>query len=184
MQGTGLVRAGIWSAAALQRPGTPTWQQWAVCLGWAAPGAGLLCAPGKGGGAARHSPAAACWRRAARAPRATPGRNDLARSQDYRLITLPLANSPGVFLPQLRGYCLRLRQLPQADLREGRLPDGVLLSLQADMAPQPDLRHGPPAKGADAPRTDQAHVGPQLRTGVWAGYGSRVVGYWVLRSCL
>ena len=100
-----------------------------------------------------------------------PGQAELKGSLDCCLITLSFTNSPGVFLLQLRGYCLRLCQLPQADLREGRLPDGVLLSLQTDMASQPNLRHGPPAKGTDAPSTDQAHVRPQLRTGIRAGYG-------------
>lgn len=97
------------------------------------------------------------------------------------MITLSFTNSPGVFVLQLRGYCLRLCQLPQADLREGRLPDGVLLSLQTDMASQPNLRHGPPAKGTDAPSTDQAHVRPQLRTGIRAGYG--FTRFLVTRCC-
>lgn len=38
------------------------------------------------------------------------------------------------------------------------------------MAPQPNLRHGQAAAGTEPAGTDQAHLGPQLRTGVWAGY--------------
>lgn len=127
-------------------------------------------APGVKAHVAWDSPAASSRAaQAAPASRAALGQPELRGSLDCHLITLSFTNWHGVFLLQLRGYCLRLCQLPQADLREGRLPDGVLLSLQADMAPQPNLRHGPPAKGTDPASPDQAHIGPQLRAGVRPG---------------
>lgn len=164
-----------------ERPETLRWER----------GAGLphraawLQAPGVKAHVAQLSPAASSRAaRAAPASRGAPGQLELRGSLDCPLITLSFTNSRGVFLLQLRGYCLWLCQLPQADLREGRLPDGVLLSLQADMAPQPNLRHGPPAKGADPASTNQAHVGPQLRTGVRPRYAFTplLVTPWVLGS--
>lgn len=74
------------------------------------------------------------------------------------------------FLTQVCCYCLWLCELPKADLWEGRLPDWVLLPLQANMASKSDMRYGPSAEGADFASTDQAHFRSQLWARIWTRY--------------
>lgn len=81
-----------------------------------------------------------------------------------------LTDIASCLLTQLCCYCLWLCKLPKADLWEGRLPDWVLLPLQANMASKSDMRYGPSAEGTDFASTDQAHFRSQLWARIWTRY--------------
>lgn len=89
---------------------------------------------------------------------------------------------PLVFSSQVRRHRLGLCQLSQAGLSQRGLRRRVLLPLQTGMAPQPDLRFGPPAEGAVPAHPQQPLA--QLHAGARTWWGLSTVSQHHIKQTL